>query len=509
MNNISIIESLPIFRSLSRHDLENIAAITTSDSFGPGEYVCRQGETGDMLFVIVTGSVLIREGSQVIARLGPGQVVGELAVLDKHPRAADVVAAERLHVLALDGAQFRGLIQDGGALAVNLLEELAGRIRSTSARQERVDQLVRAFRERGHVLASLDPLGRDGTAEHPELTLAHYGLADGDFAERFTVMLGREVCERSLRSIMDRLRKAYCGAVGAQYMHIDDLTVQHWLRERLEDPAYQHEFGIDPQQRILMKLTDAEIFETFVHRKFRGSKRFSLQGGETLIPLLDQAIESAGAMGIDEIVIGMAHRGRLNVLANILGKPPREIFKEFEDTEIDRHYGMGDVKYHKGFASDYITTRGHSVHLSLCFNPSHLECVGPVVLGRARADQDRWGDSDGSRVLPLVIHGDAAFAGQGVVQELLNLSALPGYSTGGALHIILNNQLGFTTLPIEGRSSQYATDVARMLQIPIFHVNGERPEAVDQVIQLAMDFRKSLPSRRHRRHVLLPTSWPQ
>ncbi len=481
--------SLPLFRGLSAPDLERIAGAAHECRYAAGEYICRRGEPGEELYVITHGSVLVKQGDRIVATQHAGEVVGELAVLDRRPRSADLVAAERLCVLVLGGEEFHRLLRQGGDLVIRLLEVLAGRVRDTSARQERVDQLVRAYRERGHVLASLDPLGRNAEAEHAELAPAHYGLGDEDLDGFFTAALGGEVERRPLREIIARLRDTYCGALGVQYMHIDDLEVQHWLRERLEDPRHRKPFCREAQLRILAKLTDAEVFESFLQRKFVGAKRFSLEGAETLIPLLDRAIEKAGELGVEEIVLGMAHRGRLNVLANVLEKPAGQIFREFEDSGSDRAYGMGDVKYHKGFAADRVTAAGRRVHLSLCFNPSHLEIVGTVVMGRVRADQDRLGDGDGSRALALVVHGDAAFAGQGVVQELFNLSRLPGYTTGGAIHVIVNNQIGFTTPPEQGRSSQYATDVARMLQIPVFHVNGEQPEAVERVIQLALEFR--------------------
>ncbi|MCZ7638215.1 MAG: 2-oxoglutarate dehydrogenase E1 component [Verrucomicrobia bacterium] len=253
---------------------------------------------------------------------------------------------------------------------------------------------------------------------------------------------------------------------------------------------FRADLSRDLQLRIFTRLTDAIVFEQFVRKKFVGAKSFSLEGGESLIPLLDLAIGKASELGVDEIVVGMAHRGRLNVLANIIGKSPREIFREFEDKDPDLFLGGGDVKYHMGYSSDYLTAAGRRVHLSLCFNPSHLEFVNPVALGRVRAKQDRARDQNRSRVLTCLIHGDAAFIGEGVVQETLNLSRLPGYSTGGTIHIIVNNQIGFTTPPGEGRSTLYATSIARMLPVPLFHVNGEDPEAVARCIQLALDFRQ-------------------
>jgi len=486
---VSFLKALDLFRDISEEDLAGIAAIARIVEYQKGQFVCRQGEQGQDLYMIIAGSVSIQQGSRVLAKLNSGEVVGELAFLDHQPRSADVVAAEPLRILEIRGDDFQPLIEQHGTLARKLLQVLAVRIRKTSSRQERVDQLVRAYRERAHVLATFDPLGVLAAEEHPELTLAYYGLEEADLKTGYAIVIGRELRSATLQTIIEDLGHIYCGPIGWQYMHIDDLDIQNWLRARIEDESYWPEFGRDEQLRILSKLTDAEIFETFLQRKFGGAKRFSLEGAETLIPLLDQAIEKAGEYEVQEVVIGMAHRGRLNVLANILGKAPSQIFREFEDADQNQDYGSGDVKYHQGFSGEKPTNSGNKVCLTLCFNPSHLEFIGPVVLGRTRAKQDRLGDRNGAQVLPIVIHGDAAFAGQGVVQELFNLSNLRGYSTGGAIHIILNNQIGFTTPPSQSRSTQYATDVARMLQIPIFHVNGERPEAIDKVIRLAMDFR--------------------
>src|SRR5262249_4947241 len=284
--------------------------------------------------------------------------------------------------------------------------------------------------------------------------------------------------------------ETYCRFIGAQFMHIDELSVRQWLQQRMESTQNRLKLGRTEQLRILTKLTDAVVFEEFVQKKYVGAKSFSLEGAESLIPLLDLVIENSGNEGVEEIVLAMAHRGRVNVLANIIGKRPREIFREFEDVDTGMPVGRGDVKYHLGYSNDRQTSLGRKVHLSLCFNPSHLEYVNTVALGRMRAKQDRFGDRERRRGMVLVIHGDAAFAGEGIVQETLNLSGLGGFAVGGTIHVIVNNQLGFTTLPSEGRSSTYATDVAKMLQIPIFHVNGEDPDAVAQVVRLALDFRR-------------------
>jgi 2-oxoglutarate dehydrogenase E1 component len=393
-----------------------------------------------------------------------------------------------------EGQSADKLQQRAGVIAVfsdiTEMEQLRDRVRAMAAL--RVEQLVRAFRERGHVLAALDPLGFAKPGRHPELEPEHYGIGEAELDETFTILWGGAPTNRPLREILGELRRVYCGAVGVQYMHIDDLEIQRWLRDRLEGPAYQQPLHRDEQLRILQKLTDAEVFESFLQGTFKRGKRFSLEGAETLIPLLDQAIVRAAEQGCEQLVIGMSHRGRLNVLCNILGVPAGEIFRRFERFDSgDDEDSDGDVRFHLGVETQRRLADEMVMRLSLCFNPSHLEFVGPVVLGRSRARQDRQGTNGVERVLPLVVHGDAAFAGQGIVQEQLNLSRLAGYATGGAIHVILNNQIGFTTLPEQSRSTQYATDVARMLQIPIFHVNGEDPESVDRVIRLALDFRRT------------------
>jgi len=353
--------------------------------------------------------------------------------------------------------------------------------------QHRADKLVRNYRVRGHRVADLNPLGRE-MVEIPELDPAYYGFSEADMERR--VVEENMPDAHTLREVIEALKTTYCRSIGVQFMHIDDLRVRTWLQSRMECSRNRLGLSRETQLRILTKLTDAIIFEEFVQKKYIGAKSFSLEGGESLIPLLDMAIEKAGAQGIREIVLGMAHRGRLNVLANIMGKNPRTIFREFEDRDPETNRGRWDVKYHLGYSSDWLTSIGRKIHLSLSFNPSHLEFVDPVTLGRVRAKQDRFHDVGLERGMAILIHGDAAFIGEGMIQETLNLSELPGYCVGGALHIIVNNQIGFTTSARQGRSTTYASDVAKMLQSPIFHVNGEDPEAVAQVIELAMDFRK-------------------
>ncbi|HVU00761.1 MAG TPA: 2-oxoglutarate dehydrogenase E1 component, partial [Polyangiaceae bacterium] len=355
-------------------------------------------------------------------------------------------------------------------------------------RQDRVDQLVRAYRVRGHMIAKIDPLGMPRPAM-PELDPKFYHLTDADMDRRFSsrTIYGTETL--TLREILDRLRNTYCRSIGVEFFHIHDLEPKNWLQERMEGTENRLEISVAEQRRILTLLTDAVIQEEFIQKKYLGAKSFSLEGSESLIPLLALMIERVSEHGVDEITLGMAHRGRLNVLANIMGKSPRDIFREFEDLDPQLYRGRGDVKYHMGYSSDFTTAAGKKVHLSLCFNPSHLEFVNPVVAGRVRAKQDRVGDTDHHSKIALMIHGDAAMAGEGIVQETFNLSQLRAYNTGGSIHVVVNNQIGFTTPPGQSRSSTYATDVAKMLQIPIFHVNGEDPEAVAQVVRLAVDFR--------------------
>ncbi len=359
-----------------------------------------------------------------------------------------------------------------------------------AALQDRVDQMIRAYRVRGHMIANLDPLGLPRPTPR-ELELDFYGFAEADLDRPFSTRTIQGAAVRTLRGIIERLRSTYCRSIGVQFMHIDDYHVRQWLLERMEGTGNHLALSRDDQLRVLARLTDAAMFEEFLQKKYVGAKRFSLEGAETLIPALDMAIEKAGAIGVDSVILGMAHRGRINVLANIMGKSPNAIFREFDDPDAELHLGGGDVKYHLGFSNDWMTSSGRTVHLSLCFNPSHLEFVNPVAQGRMRAKQDRMRDAERDRGLVILIHGDASFVGEGVVAEALNLSQLEGYATGGTLHIVVNNQIGFTTNPRESRSNTYCTAMAKMLQIPIFHVNGEDPEAVAQCVHLALDFRQT------------------
>jgi 2-oxoglutarate dehydrogenase E1 component len=354
----------------------------------------------------------------------------------------------------------------------------------------RVLRLIHAYRARGHRVAQTDPLG-GAPSYFPELDPAHYGLGNEDLDRSYIAgdLAGGPV--QTLREILDRLRSTYCGTIGVEFTHIQDPGRKAWLQKRMEETQNRVPLDTDDRLRILQKLSAAELFERFLHTKFIGQKRFSLEGAESLIPLLDTIVENGPRAGVRELVIGMAHRGRLNVLSNILGKSLESIFSEFEDNpEVESPFGSGDVKYHKGFSSDRRVAGGERVHLSLTANPSHLEAVDPVVEGRARAKQMRAGDLEGDTVLPVLIHGDAAFAGQGIVAETLNLSNLAGYSTGGTIHVVVNNQIGFTTPPDEARSTLYCTDVAKMIQVPVFHVNGDDPEAVIYCVKLALAYRR-------------------
>jgi 2-oxoglutarate dehydrogenase E1 component len=373
----------------------------------------------------------------------------------------------------------------------NTAHDLA--VLAQAALQARVYALVNAYRVRGHLFAHVDPLGLP-PATPPELDLTNFGLRVEDLDKAFpTTDLAGVPPVLTLREIIQRLDETYCRSIGVEFTFIEDPEHRLWLQQQMESTRNRLTLDPDQQLRILTKLSDAEIFEQFIHRSYEaGTKRFSLEGAESLIPLLDLLIERASTHEVDEIVLGMAHRGRLNVLANIMDKSLREIFAAFEDREAERHLGSGDVKYHLGYSTDKQLANGRNIHLTLTFNPSHLEFVNPVVQGRVRSKQDRRlavTPDARRRVMPLLIHGDAAFIGQGVVPETLNMMSLAGYTTGGTVHVIVNNQIGFTTDPMEARSTRYASDIVRMLKVPVFHVNGEDPEAVAHVAQLAIDYR--------------------
>ncbi|ASW81559.1 2-oxoglutarate dehydrogenase E1 component [Vibrio anguillarum] len=357
------------------------------------------------------------------------------------------------------------------------------------AKQVRVLQLINAYRFRGHEAAQLDPLGLWQRPLVAELDPAFHNLNEGDFEETFNVgsfAIGQETMK--LKDIYQALNKTYCGSIGAEYMHIIDTEQKRWIQQRLESVVGQPSFSKEEKRIFLEELTAAEGLERYLGAKFPGAKRFSLEGGDALIPMMKELIRHAGSTGMREVVIGMAHRGRLNMLVNVLGKKPQDLFDEFAGKHGES-WGTGDVKYHQGFSADFATPGG-DVHLALAFNPSHLEIVNPVVIGSVRARQDRLGDEDGSTVLPISIHGDSAIAGQGVVAETFNMSQARGYCVGGTVRIVINNQVGFTTSnPRDTRSTMYCTDIAKMVQAPIFHVNSDDPEAVAFVTRIALDYR--------------------
>ena len=355
-------------------------------------------------------------------------------------------------------------------------------------KQVSVIQLVAEYRFRGVFLAQLDPLKRRERPHIAEMEPAYYDLTEADMDTVFNTgsLIGPE--QATLREIIRALQETYCGTLGIEYMYLSNRAEKLWIQERLEPVRSKPSYSPDYKRHILERLTAAEGLERYLHTRYVGQKRFSLEGGDMLIPMLDNLLQRAGEAGVQELVIGMAHRGRLNVLVNTLGKMPKDLFTEFEGKH-DNALLAGDVKYHQGFSSD-IMTPGGPMHLTLAFNPSHLEIVNPVVEGSVRARQHRRKDRQGKEVLPVLIHGDAAFAGQGVVMETLNLSQTRGYGTGGTVHIVVNNQIGFTTSdPRDTRSTLYCTDVAKMVEAPIFHVNGDDPEAAIMAIEIALDYR--------------------
>lgn len=357
-------------------------------------------------------------------------------------------------------------------------------------KQSSVTRLIHQYRVSGHNQATCDPLNLYPRPQAPDLDPIYYGLSDLDMDTPFDTgtLFGDE--NLPLKDILSRLKQTYCGNIGSEYSHIVDIGISSWITNRIEGTQGKFEISSDRKKYILQMLTAAEGIEKYLHRKYVGQKRFSLEGGECLIPVLNDLIQLSGTYGTQEVVIGMAHRGRLNVLVNVLGKSPSILFDEFEGSRgPSQQASSGDVKYHMGFSSD-VDTPGGPLHLALAFNPSHLEIINPVVEGSVRARQDRRAGDGEREVMPILIHGDAAFAGQGVVMETLNLAETPAYSTGGTIHIVINNQIGFTTSnPFDARSTLYCTDVANMVQAPIFHVNGDDPEAVTFVTQLAIDYR--------------------
>lgn len=350
--------------------------------------------------------------------------------------------------------------------------------------------LIHGYRVHGHLHANLDPLQLNPRKPSPELQLSYYGLKESDMDTEFPTGDLTGPGRMPLREIESLLKQTYCGSIGPEFMHITDSARKHWLQERLERVRSTPSFDEDTRRHIFNRVMKAEEFERFLHTRYAGQKRFSLEGGESLIPMLDELIQLSGTKGVKEIILGMAHRGRLNVLANIMDKASTDIFAEFEGARFeDAEMGAGDVKYHMGFSSD-VRTAGGVVHLSLGFNPSHLEIITPVVLGSVRARQCRRKDNNRREVMSVLVHGDAAFAGQGVVAESLNLSKLNGFRTGGTIHLVVNNQIGFTVNPFDARSTTYCTDIAKMVQAPILHVNGDDPDACCLAVEVAVEYRK-------------------
>jgi 2-oxoglutarate dehydrogenase E1 component len=368
----------------------------------------------------------------------------------------------------------------------------AARSDAASAKQGAVSRLIQVYANRGHLIAHLDPLALQERAKPYVLDLEYFGLSDADLdTEFFTGSRNRAIPERAtLKSILADLRFIYTDTIGAEFAHVSDTEERLWLQDNFQLGRMQHRFSVEEKKNILWQLTAAEGLERYLHTKYVGQKRFSLEGGDSLMPSLDDLVQQAGNFGVEETIIGMAHRGRLNVLVNLLGKSPKDLFSEFEGHyDLAKIRGSGDVKYHKGFSADLKTGSGN-VHVALAFNPSHLEVVNAVVEGSVRARQERRGDTPGDKVLPVLIHGDAAFAGQGVVMETLQLSQARGFYTGGSVHIIINNQVGFTISdPRDARSTLYCSDVAKMVEAPILHVNADDPEAVCFVTRFALEYR--------------------
>ena len=373
----------------------------------------------------------------------------------------------------------------------NVTPQISPSTRAATLQSIRAIMMIRAYRVRGHLIARFDPLGIEGNESHPELDYRSYGFTESDLDQQIFIdhVLGLEFA--TLRQILQILKDTYCGTIGVEFMHIQEPDQKSWIQRRIESIRNQTQFTEKGKRAIYERLVEAEGFEQYLHIKHTGTKRFGLDGGESLIPALEQILKRGGQLGVEEVVLGMPHRGRLNVLANVMHKPYRAIFSEFLGTpsQPDTVQGSGDVKYHLGTSADR-EFDGNNVHLSLTANPSHLEAVNPVVLGKVRAKQKQIGDKKKHRVLGLLMHGDAAFAGQGLVPESLDLSQLNGYKTGGTIHFIVNNQIGFTTSPRHSRSSPYPSDVAKMIQAPIFHVNGDDPEAVVHVARIATEYRQ-------------------
>ena len=404
---------------------------------------------------------------------------------DKLPRVNGNIQPDIPH--ATVRAHFLELArQNRGAVRATVADSLAT---DHERKQIRVVQLISAYRQRGHQKANIDPLGLMQREDVPDLDPAYHHLSAADFDTVFQTgvfYIGTD--QATLGDIITALEKTYCGSIGAEFMHIVDTEQRQWIQKRMDGVRSSPEYSVDTKRHVLERLTAAEGLEKYLGSRYPGTKRFGLEGGESLIPMLDELVQRAGSYEAKEVVIGMAHRGRLNVLINTFGKQPSELFDEFEGKAI--YNSSGDVKYHQGFSSN-IMTAGGELHLALAFNPSHLEIVSPVVEGSVRARQDRRKNVDRDQVIPIIMHGDAAFAGQGIVMETFQMSQTRAYKTGGSVHIVINNQVGFTTSNIEdARSTEYCTDCAKMVQAPIFHVNGDDPEAVLFVTQMALDYRQ-------------------
>ncbi len=407
-------------------------------------------------------------------------------VVDGEARGASwAKRPETIGAHAGNGGEALATMRDGGETAVS-----ADEIRAATLDSVRALMLIRSYRVRGHLVARFDPLGLEGKKYHAELDPKTYGFTEDDFDRPIFLdyVLGLETA--TLRQIMEILRETYCGSIGVEFMHIQVPAEKAWVQQRIESIRNQTQFTAEGKKTILDRLTEAEDFEKFLQIKFTGTKRFGLDGGEGMIPALEQILKRGSQLGLEEVVLGMAHRGRLNVLANIVNKPYVAILSEFQGnaTRPDDVQGSGDVKYHLGTSADR-SFDDKDIHVSLVANPSHLEAVDPVVVGKVRAKQAQRGDTQRIRVMGVIIHGDAAIAGQGLAAEVFGLSDLKGYRTGGTIHFIVNNQIGFTTSPSSSRSSPYPSDVAKMVQAPIFHVNGDDPEAVVHVARIATEFR--------------------
>ena len=426
------------------------------------------------------------EGSAAIAEDNLGFLEDLYSRYQKDPESVDSSWREKFRLIQEESHALTAPPAIDRRTATPAPEAFEARIR----KQAGVDQLIYHYRKRGHQVANNNPLALEPPRQLRDLDPKTYGLDENDLSTPFYVDVLESSRQLPLREIISLLEQTYCGNVAAEYMHIVDSDIRLWVQARLENTRSRALPSTEERKRLILKLTAAEGIERYLHRKYVGQKRFSLEGAETLIPLLDQVLEEGSRQGLKELVIGMAHRGRLNVLVNVLGKRPGSLFEEFEGTSKNQpHVSAGDVKYHSGFSSN-IMTRNGPIHTALAFNPSHLEIIDPVVEGSVRARQDRRKGDGEDEVLAVLIHGDAAFAGQGVVMETLNMAETRAYTTGGTIHVVLNNQIGFTTSnPFDARSTLYCTDVANMVQAPVFHVNGDDPEAVLFITRLAMDYR--------------------